>query len=100
MHHVASTIVAGCAAVLMSASAFAQQPPPAYGEPINLETAKKAVAAAAAEANKNGWFMAISVVGPSGDLVYFEMLDNTQFASVQISQHKAKAAATFRRPTK
>ena len=38
--------------------------------------------------------------GPAGDLVYFAKMDNTQYASVTISQHKARAAATFRRPTK
>jgi uncharacterized protein GlcG (DUF336 family) len=27
-------------------------------------------------------------------------MDNTQFASIKIAQHKARAAATFRRPTK
>ena len=41
----------------------------------------------------------ISIVGPSGDLVYFEKLDNCQFASVTISQHKARTAARYRRPT-
>ena len=35
-----------------------------------------------------------------GYLVHFSKMDNTQFASVQIAMHKAKAAATFRRPTK
>jgi len=74
--------------------------PPPYGETINIEQAKKLAAAAAAEAKKNNWFMAISVVGPAGDLVYFEKMDNTQYASVTISQHKARVAATFRRPTK
>ena len=74
--------------------------PTPYGETINIEQAKKIAAAAAAEAKKNNWFMAISVVGPAGDLVYFEKMDNTQYASVTISQHKARAAATFRRPTK
>ena len=44
--------------------------------------------------------MAIAVVGPSGDLVYFRKIDNTQFGSIAIAQHKAKAAATFKRPTK
>src|SRR5205807_1191792 len=39
-------------------------------------------------------------VGPSGDLVSFQKMDNTQYASVVISQHKARVAATFRRPTK
>jgi uncharacterized protein GlcG (DUF336 family) len=43
--------------------------------------------------------MCISVVGPSGDLIYFEAMDDCQFASISISQHKARAAARFRRPT-
>lgn len=110
MSRIASLFVAACSAALIGGSALAQAPapaaaspppaPPAYGEPINLETAKKAVAAAMAEAKKNNWFMAISVVSPSGDLVLFEKMDNTQYASIAISQHKAKAATTFRRPTK
>jgi glc operon protein GlcG len=102
-------------ALLMSSGAFAQVPadpnnpneavpdamsPPPYGEPINLETAKKVAAAAAAEATKRNWQgMCISVVGPSGDLVYFERHDNCQFASITISQHKARTAARYRRPT-
>jgi glc operon protein GlcG len=92
------TSVALCAAALAT-PAIAQAPPP-YGEPVNLEQAKKAVAAAHEFAAKNGWAMAISVAGPSGDLVYFTKMDNTQYASIAISQHKARAAATFRRPTK
>ena len=92
------TSVALCAAALAT-PAIAQAPPP-YGEPVNLEQAKKAVAAAHEFAAKNGWAMAISVSGPSGDLVYFTKMDNTQYASIAISQHKARAAATFRRPTK
>lgn len=87
------------AAMLCAAPAFAQAPPPPYGEQIGIEMAKKAAAAAAVEAKKINTFMAISVVSPSGDLVYFEKMDNTQFASIAISIHKAKAAATFRRPT-
>jgi glc operon protein GlcG len=86
-------------ATLLATQAIAQAPPP-YGETINLEQAKKAAAASQAEASKNGWAMAITVVGPTGDLVYFQKMDNTQYASVTIAQHKARAAATFRRPTK
>jgi uncharacterized protein GlcG (DUF336 family) len=99
------TSVALCSAALAT-PAIAQAPPapspppPSYGETVNLEQAKKAVAAAHEFAAKNGWAMAISVAGPSGDLVYFTKMDNTQFASIAISQHKARAAATFRRPTK
>src|SRR5260370_30399989 len=89
-------------ASLVVGSAFAQQPaapPPAYGEQIDIEHAKQAAAAAVVEAKKINTFMAISVVSPSGDLVYFEKMDNTQFASINISIHKARATATFRRPT-
>jgi glc operon protein GlcG len=98
-------------AVMLSAAAYAQQPPaatppspppppPQYGPPITLEQAKKAVNAAEEEAKKNNWGMNIAVVGPSGDLVHFSRMDNAQFASIKISQHKARTAATFRRPTK
>src|SRR5262245_23296482 len=72
----------------------------AYGETINIEQATKAAAAAAEEAKKNNWAMAITVVGPTGDLVYFAKMDNTQYGSIAISQQKARAAAIFRRPTK
>jgi glc operon protein GlcG len=73
---------------------------PSYGEPINTETAKKVAAGAIAEAKKRNWNgLCIAIVGPSGDLVYFEKQDNCQFASISISQHKARTAARFRRPT-
>lgn len=104
-----------CMAVMASSGALAQIPPNPdnpndtvpdampfnipYGETINLETAKKVAAAAAAEATKHGWKMCISVVGPSGDLVYFERMDDCQFASISISQHKARTAAKYRRAT-
>jgi uncharacterized protein GlcG (DUF336 family) len=44
--------------------------------------------------------MAITVVDDGGHLVAFERLDNTQIASIRISQMKAKAANNFKRPTK
>jgi uncharacterized protein GlcG (DUF336 family) len=94
--------LAACAA--FAAPAQAQQPaapppPVPYGETINLEQAKLVADAAMAEAKKNNWFMAITVVGPAGDLVYFEKMDNCQYASITISQHKARTAARYRRPT-
>jgi uncharacterized protein GlcG (DUF336 family) len=74
--------------------------PPPYGEPINLETAKKVAAAAIAETTKRNWnALCVSVVNPSGDLVYFEKQDNCQYESISISQHKARTAARYRRPT-
>ena len=95
--------IAVAAALTLGTAAWAQQPPPPpqYGAPgVNLEQAKKAVEAAEAEAKKNGWLMAIAVVTNGGYLVHFSRMDQTQLASIQIAQHKAKAAATFRRPTK
>src|SRR5437867_605834 len=91
--------------ILVAALAFAQAPavappPTPYGVPINLETAKKAAAMATAEARKNNWAMAVAVVDPAGNLVYFEKLDNTQTASVEIAIDKARASAQFKRPTK
>jgi glc operon protein GlcG len=88
------------AAAMFGPIAAAQQGPTPYGETINSDTAKKAVTAAIEESRKNGWGMCVAVTGPSGDLVHFERMDNCQFASIAISIHKAKAAATFRRPTK
>ncbi len=98
-------VISACAALVIGSAAQAQQAappaaPPPYGESINLEQARTIVDAAMAEARKNNWLMAITVVGPAGDLVYFAKMDNTQHASVTISQHKARAAAIFRRPTK
>src|SRR5512135_3656468 len=101
-------------ALTMSTSAFAQVPADPnnpneavpenmtflpYGATINLATAKKVADTAAAEATKRGWDMCIAVVSPSGDLVYFEKMDGCQYASVTISQTKARAAARYRRPT-
>ena len=93
---------AALAATPVLAQTAAPQPAsPQYGQPgVSLEQATKAVEAAAAEAKKNGWLMAIAVVSNGGHLVHFSKMDQTQFASVQIAIDKAKAAALFRRPTK
>ena len=86
--------------VAMSTSNLAAQMPNPYGVSINLENAKKAAASALAEARKNNWNMAVAIVDISGELVYFEKLDATQAASVNIAQDKARSAARFKRPTK
>ena len=72
-----------------------------YGASITADRAAQVVAAAVAEAKKSprNWKLAISVVDPNGDLVYFYRMDQTQFASVGISQGKASTAARFRRPS-
>jgi uncharacterized protein GlcG (DUF336 family) len=86
-------------AVGLLASAFAQMPNP-YGAPISLEDAKKAAAPALAEAAKNHWAMAVAIVDPSGNLVYYEKMDATQIGSANVAIDKARSAALFKRPTK
>jgi len=90
-------VVAYVAVVVMPV--FAQLPNP-YGTAINLESARKVATAAIAEARKNQWNMAIAIVDPAGELVYFEKLDGTQAASVNIAIDKARSSARFKRPTK
>jgi glc operon protein GlcG len=86
-------------AMSMLASAFAQMPNP-YGAAISLENAKKVAAPAVAEATKNNWAMAVAIVDPSGNLVYYEKMDNTQLGSANVAIEKARSAALFKRPTK
>jgi glc operon protein GlcG len=85
--------------VLIATSALAQMPNP-YGAPINLEVAKKAAAAAVAEARKNNWNMVVAVTDPGGSLVYLEKMDGTQTGSVNVALGKARSAALYKRSTK
>ena len=71
-----------------------------YGTPISLEKAQTAVQAAVAEANKRGWPLNVAVVDSGGNLVTFARMDSAQLASIAISEHKARVAAKYRRPTK
>jgi glc operon protein GlcG len=87
--------------VLLLATSFAAQAQvPQYGPSINLEQAKKAIAAAQTEATKNSWPVAVAIVDPHGFLVAYEKMDNTQTGSVQVAIDKAVSAAMYRRPTK
>ena len=93
------SVVAVLFALCMLVGAVAQMPNP-YGAPISLENAKKAAAPALAEAAKNNWNMAVAIVDPGGNLVYYEKMDNTQLGSANIAIDKARSAALFKRPTK
>lgn len=103
------------AAAVVAGTALAQQTPPAnpldvvpdkmpfdvpYGAPISLAHASAAIAAAVAEAKKHDWKLNVAVVDSGGNLVAFERMDGAQLASIQISEHKARSAASFRRETK
>jgi glc operon protein GlcG len=94
------TILLGAALAALVASASAQDRRPDYGTAVNSAAAKKIAAGVIAECQKNGWNVAVAVVDNHGFLVYFERMDNTQTASMDIAVGKAKAAATYRRPTR
>lgn len=100
--------------IAVGPSAYAQTPAPAaapapvpevmpfdipYGSPIDMDTAHKAITAAAAEAKKHNWKMSISVVDPAGNLIAHATMDGTQYGSITISQAKARTAALYRRPS-
>ena len=71
-----------------------------YGPPISLDRAEEVIHAAVADAKTRNWKMNVAVVDSGGNLVAFQRMDGAMLASIQIAEHKARAAATFRRPTK
>jgi uncharacterized protein GlcG (DUF336 family) len=90
---------------LATAASDAQQtpaPPPVtpYGIPITLDAARKVMEAAEAEAKKNNWGMAITILDSTGHVVMLHRLDNTQYGSIAVSEDKARSALYFRRPSK
>jgi glc operon protein GlcG len=95
-------------ALIASAPSQAQQtapaqaapaPPTPYGLPIDLALARKAADAAVAQAKKNGFPSAIAIVGPAGELVFLEKMDNSNNSTPRLALSKARSAAAFRRPT-
>ena len=93
-------IVLGFALMALAPVAAAQDRRPEYGPSIDIAAAKKVAAGTLAECQKNSWNVAVAVVDTHGFLVYFERMDNTQTASMYIAIGKARAAATYRRPTR
>jgi glc operon protein GlcG len=71
-----------------------------YGRPISLYRAQAVIHAAVEEAKKRNWKMNVAVADSGGNLVAFQRMDGAMLASIPIAQHKARAAVTFRRPTK
>jgi glc operon protein GlcG len=101
---------------LASSAAIAQTTPPVsnpldpipekmpfnvpYGAPISADRAQAVIQATLAEANKRGWPLNIAVVDSGANLVSFLRMDGAQLASIAISEHKARTAVKFRRPTR
>jgi uncharacterized protein GlcG (DUF336 family) len=71
-----------------------------YGAPITAARAQAVIQAAEQEANKRGWSLNIAVVDSGGNLVAFLRMDGAQLASIAVSEHKARAAVKYRRPTR
>jgi uncharacterized protein GlcG (DUF336 family) len=107
------TLAAVGVAMLASATLHAQQAPNPldnipekmpfdipYGTPISLDRAEAALAAAVGEAKGKAWKFSCAVVDSGANLVSLKRMDGAPISSVDISQHKARAAAKFRRETK
>lgn len=89
------------AALLVTATAgLAQAETVATKKTLTLEGAKKAIAAAVAEAKKAGATGVIAVVDDGGNLMALERIDGTFAAGANISIGKARTAVLFKKPTK
>ena len=71
-----------------------------YGTPISLDKAEALINEVIAESKWRNWKMNVAVVDSGGNLVAFKRMDGAQLASIAIAEHKARAAAKFRRDTK
>ena len=81
----------------LSAGASAQL---AQKKALTLEIAKRIAAAAEKEAAGNNLTMVIAILDDGGNLIYLERMDETQIASIDVAQQKARSAVSFKRPTK
>src|ERR1700692_4964844 len=82
---------------LTAASAFAQL---AEKQVITLAAARKMVAAAEAEAERNHWAAVIVVVDDGGWPILIERMDHAAvLAGVELAPGKARTAALFKKPS-
>jgi uncharacterized protein GlcG (DUF336 family) len=71
-----------------------------YDPNLTLAQAQRIMAAALAEAERNGWPMVIAIVDSAANLKLLARMDNAQIGSLAVAQAKAHTAASFKRPTK
>jgi uncharacterized protein GlcG (DUF336 family) len=67
---------------------------------LTLADVKKMLAACEAEAVKNNWAVAISIVDDGGFLLGFERMDGAPLISAEVSLGKARTSAMTRQPSK
>lgn len=91
--------MAAAAMAVVTSTAFAESVSDKRG--LTLDGAKKAIAAAVAEAKRvHAPGGSIAVVDDGGNLLALERLDQTFAASANIAIGKARTAALFKKPTK
>ena len=78
----------------------AQMSPLEYGAMISNANAKKAAAAALAEAQKMNVPMVVAITDTSGNVLYMERQDGAILGGVLVAPQKARSAALYKRPTK
>ncbi|MGE3932185.1 MAG: heme-binding protein [Rhodospirillaceae bacterium] len=93
-------LVSALALMLLAGTAAQAQTSALYGAPISNEQARRAASKAIEEARKNQWQIAVAIVDPGGELVYFERIDGTQTGSIGLAIEKAKTAVAYKRSTK
>jgi glc operon protein GlcG len=86
--------------LLAAAPGWAQAQVTVAKRGLTLEGAKRAIAAAAAEAHKNNATGVIAVVDEGGNLMALERIDGTFAAGATVSIGKARTAVLFKKPTK
>jgi glc operon protein GlcG len=67
---------------------------------LTLADVKKMLAACEAEAARNNWAVAISIVDDGGFLLGFERMDGASVITAEVSLGKARTSAMTRRPSK
>jgi glc operon protein GlcG len=67
---------------------------------LTLTDVKKMLAACEAEAAKNKWPVAISIVDDGGFLLGFQRMDGAPVISAEVSMGKARTSAMTKRPSK
>lgn len=102
-------LVSAALAVVWMVGAVGQTPPaaggpplpsPSYGSPIGLSQAKLAATAVEHLAGTLGFDgVTIAIVQPDGNLVLFEKMDDSTYASIQFALAKARTAAISQRAT-
>ena len=95
----AGALAAGASQAQTPTPAPAPAPAPTYGAPISLTDAQTLIQRAVEASRQRGFRMSVAVVEPSGELVAFAKMDDTQYGSTYVAQRKAETSARYRIPT-